>query len=201
MTGRTMGAPYNPGTAASEAADTDTTSDVAAPDIAASDAAASESADDADAISGGEESDVANQPSAPATATAAATATPTPRQPALRWMQWTKAPEALTLHLKRFRATGRSVEKVGTHVPFPLLLNAASFCCGSEDPPKHVDELRVAGSGEGVVYELFGVVEHAGGWPPYGWRRRGRRRGDTGSARAGRRERRAREVWRASACR
>ena len=86
---------------------------------------------------------------------------PTPRQPALRWMQLTQAPHALTLHLKRFRATGRTMEKIGVHVPFPMLLDAQPFCCGGEKPPTHADNLQMSRA-RPVRYELFGVVEHAG---------------------------------------
>ena len=76
-------------------------------------------------------------------------------------MQLTRPPRVLTLHLKRFRAAGRLMEKVGTHVPFPSRFDARPFCCGGEKVPSHIYQLVVEADSP-AHFELFGVVEHAG---------------------------------------
>lgn len=90
-------------------------------------------------------------------------------QPALKWLQVSKMPKALTLHIKRFRSMGRRVNKIDTHVPFPPVLNISPFACAGE-PAKHYSELRADGpaaAGAAAApaegnFQLYGVVEHQG---------------------------------------
>lgn len=87
---------------------------------------------------------------APSDATAGAKADAKPRQPALRYIQLSRVPRVLTLHLKRFRSTGRRVHKLDEHVPFPRLLDLAPFAATSITHPKHMAQLAGGGGGGGA---------------------------------------------------
>ena len=57
-------------------------------------------------------------------------ATPKPPkqgQPALKWIQVSRLPRTLTLHLKRFSSKAQTVAKLDDHVPFPLALDFSPF--------------------------------------------------------------------------
>ena len=91
-------------------------------------------------------------------------------QPALKWLQLKAVPRTLTLHLKRFRATGRKVHKLDDFVPFPPALDLAPFISPGE-PVKHYTELAGARGGGAVaappptadaVLRLYALVEHQG---------------------------------------
>ncbi|XP_064473286.1 ubiquitin carboxyl-terminal hydrolase 16-like isoform X2 [Ornithodoros turicata] len=60
-------------------------------------------------------------------------------------------PRVLTLHLKRFQQNGRALCKVNRHVPFPLNLDLAPYCCQQK-----------LEQGSSTEYTLYGVVEHSG---------------------------------------
>uniref|UniRef100_A0A8B9K8P8 Ubiquitin carboxyl-terminal hydrolase n=1 Tax=Astyanax mexicanus TaxID=7994 RepID=A0A8B9K8P8_ASTMX len=62
-------------------------------------------------------------------------------------------PPVVTLHLKRFHQAGMNLRKVNRHVDFPLILDLAPFCSAS---------CKSLGSGEKVLYSLYGIVEHSG---------------------------------------
>ncbi|TSN21192.1 Ubiquitin carboxyl-terminal hydrolase 45 [Bagarius yarrelli] len=62
-------------------------------------------------------------------------------------------PPVVTLHLKRFHQAGMNLRKVNRHVDFPLHLDLAPFCSAS---------CKSLGSGEQVLYSLYGIVEHSG---------------------------------------
>uniref|UniRef100_A0A8C2AYS5 Ubiquitin carboxyl-terminal hydrolase n=1 Tax=Cyprinus carpio TaxID=7962 RepID=A0A8C2AYS5_CYPCA len=62
-------------------------------------------------------------------------------------------PPVVTLHLKRFHQAGMNLRKVNRHVDFPLLLDLAPFCSAT---------CKNLGSGERVLYSLYGIVEHSG---------------------------------------
>ena len=51
-------------------------------------------------------------------------------QPALKWLQLSSVPRKLTLHLKRFRSTGRRTHKLDEHVPFRALRYRAVYVRG-----------------------------------------------------------------------
>lgn len=59
----------------------------------------------------------------------------------------------VTLHLKRFHQAGMNLRKVNRHVDFPLLIDLAPFCSAT---------CKNLGSGERVLYSLYGIVEHSG---------------------------------------
>uniref|UniRef100_A0A8C4JNT0 Ubiquitin carboxyl-terminal hydrolase n=1 Tax=Dromaius novaehollandiae TaxID=8790 RepID=A0A8C4JNT0_DRONO len=59
------------------------------------------------------------------------------------------APPILTLHLKRFQQVGFNLRKVNRHIKFPEVLDLAPFC-------------SVKCKVSGVLYSLYGVVEHSG---------------------------------------
>ena len=102
---------------------------------------------------------------------------------AIKLLQLTQAPPVLTLHLKRFTAQARSVQKVNTHVAFPLTLtlleqpsgepsavvsvalgepNATSTASSSSSTnPTEWAQLDPA-LARARHFELFGVVEHSG---------------------------------------
>ncbi|XP_047535636.1 ubiquitin carboxyl-terminal hydrolase 16 isoform X1 [Vanessa atalanta] len=62
-------------------------------------------------------------------------------------------PAVLILHLKRFQLGPRCMfRKMSKHVDFPTVLNLAPFCAQ--------EERRARG---GLLYSLYGVVEHSGG--------------------------------------
>ena len=85
-------------------------------------------------------------------------------QPALKWLQVSRRPNALTLHLKRFRtdASGRTVHKLDGHVPFPVVLDMNPFSCG-RGKVKHFEQLGAPSHADGSArYRLYGVVEHQG---------------------------------------
>lgn len=66
-----------------------------------------------------------------------------------------KFPRLLIVHIKRFRFSAISREKLGTDVSFPVLgLDLAAY--GSDDRP-------VGGELCGTVYDLMGVSNHSGG--------------------------------------
>ncbi|XP_056114486.1 ubiquitin carboxyl-terminal hydrolase 45 [Rhinichthys klamathensis goyatoka] len=62
-------------------------------------------------------------------------------------------PPVVTLHLKRFHQAGMNLRKVNRHVDFPLMLDLAPFCSAN---------CKNLGSGERVLYSLYGIVEHSG---------------------------------------
>lgn len=62
-------------------------------------------------------------------------------------------PPVITLHLKRFHQAGMNLRKVNRHVDFPLILDLAPFCSAS---------CKSVAAGEGVLYGLYGIVEHSG---------------------------------------
>ncbi|XP_065154428.1 ubiquitin carboxyl-terminal hydrolase 45 isoform X3 [Paramisgurnus dabryanus] len=62
-------------------------------------------------------------------------------------------PPVVTLHLKRFHQAGMNLRKVNRHVDFPLILDLAPFCSAT---------CKNLGSGERVLYSLYGIVEHSG---------------------------------------
>ena len=76
----------------------------------------------------------------------------------------------LTLHLKRFRATGRRVHKLDAHVAFPLVLDLSPFACGADAPRKNAAELLRAAaaaaaaprSPQRTVLRLYALIEHQG---------------------------------------
>ena len=93
-------------------------------------------------------------------------------EPALKWLQVAQVPSVLTLHLKRFRSTGRRVNKLDEHVPFPASLNLGPFVCAPGKPATQYEQLG-AESGGGLggesssgqaasIMRLYGVVEHEG---------------------------------------
>ena len=73
-------------------------------------------------------------------------------------------PRVLTLHLKRFRTTGRKVHKLYEHVPFPLVLDFSPFACQPGEPVKHYTQLSdgVARPPSAAHLSLYAVVEHQG---------------------------------------
>ena len=86
-------------------------------------------------------------------------------QPALKWVQIARVPRVLTLHLKRFRSTGRRVHKIDEHVPFPALVDLSAFACAepSGEPIKHFSQLGAASRPPSPVrMRLYAVVEHQG---------------------------------------
>ncbi|XP_076837242.1 ubiquitin carboxyl-terminal hydrolase 45 [Brachyhypopomus gauderio] len=62
-------------------------------------------------------------------------------------------PPVVTLHLKRFHQAGMNLRKVNRHVDFPLILDLTPFCSAS---------CKNLGSGDRVLYGLYGIVEHSG---------------------------------------
>lgn len=77
-----------------------------------------------------------------------------PRAAASLQLQVWQAPRVLTLHLKRFQQ-GATLRKVQKHVPFPIELDLAPYCCsrGEDEDTRTSVPTR---------YVLYGVVEHAG---------------------------------------
>ncbi|XP_034459317.1 ubiquitin carboxyl-terminal hydrolase 16 isoform X3 [Hippoglossus hippoglossus] len=73
---------------------------------------------------------------------------------ALKQMLISSPPPVLTLHMKRFKQSGHSISKVNRHVPFPLILDLASFCVVK---CKNVTEGETQ-----ILYSLYGIVEHSG---------------------------------------
>ncbi|XP_060929014.1 ubiquitin carboxyl-terminal hydrolase 16 [Limanda limanda] len=73
---------------------------------------------------------------------------------ALKQMLISSPPPVLTLHMKRFKQSGHSISKVNRHVPFPLILDLASFCVVK---CKNVKEGQTR-----ILYSLYGIVEHSG---------------------------------------
>lgn len=70
-------------------------------------------------------------------------------------LQVWQAPRVLTLHLKRFQQ-GATLRKVQKHVPFPIQLDLAPYCCSREG------EDTATQASVPTSYTLYGVVEHAG---------------------------------------
>nr|XP_014351696.1 PREDICTED: ubiquitin carboxyl-terminal hydrolase 16 isoform X2 [Latimeria chalumnae] len=64
------------------------------------------------------------------------------------------APPVLTLHLKRFQQAGFNLRKVNKYVQFPQQLDVAPFCT--------VKCKNVGEGDKGVLYNLYGIVEHTG---------------------------------------
>uniref|UniRef100_A0A8C5MCQ8 Ubiquitin carboxyl-terminal hydrolase n=1 Tax=Leptobrachium leishanense TaxID=445787 RepID=A0A8C5MCQ8_9ANUR len=63
-------------------------------------------------------------------------------------------PPILTLHLKRFQQNGFNLHKINKHIKFPELIDLAPFCtlkC------KNIRERE-----SGLLYSLYGVIEHSG---------------------------------------
>jgi ubiquitin C-terminal hydrolase len=89
---------------------------------------------------------------------------PKPKQPGLKWLQVNGLPRVLTLHLKRFRTTGRKVHKLYEHMPFPLVLDFSPFACQPGEPVKHYTQLSdgVARPPSAAHLSLYAVVEHQG---------------------------------------
>jgi ubiquitin carboxyl-terminal hydrolase 16/45 len=84
-------------------------------------------------------------------------------QPALKWLQVSRKPNALTLHLKRFRSSGQFVHKLDAHVPFPTTLDLAPFTTSSgRSQATHYTQLQPAPADGSSCYRLYGVVEHQG---------------------------------------
>ena len=84
-------------------------------------------------------------------------------QPALKWLQVSRKPNALTLHLKRFRSSGKAVHKLDAHVPFPTTLDLAPFATSStREQVTHFSQLQPAAADGSSRYRLYGVVEHQG---------------------------------------
>ena len=84
-------------------------------------------------------------------------------QPALKFLQVSRTPCALTLHLKRFRTVGRRVHKLDVHVPFGAYLDLSPFACSMGDSVEHFSEWRgSAGVARASRLRLYGVVEHQG---------------------------------------
>ena len=89
---------------------------------------------------------------------------PKPKQPGLKWLQVHRMPRVLTLHLKRFRTTGRRVHKLDEHVPFPLVLDFSPFACAPGEPVRHFTQLGngVASPPAAAQLRLYALVEHQG---------------------------------------
>ena len=86
-------------------------------------------------------------------------------EPALKWLQLSQVPSVLTLHLKRFRSTGRRVNKLDEHVPFPAVLDLSPFTCAPGKSATHYEQLGeiMAGTSQASSsMRLYGVVEHVG---------------------------------------
>ena len=96
-------------------------------------------------------------------------------QPALKWLQVASVPRALTLHLKRFRSTGRRVHKIDEHVPFPATLDLSALMSPAGKPATHFTAMdsgggKSGGTGGGAAaveaagasMRLYGVIEHEG---------------------------------------
>ena len=85
-------------------------------------------------------------------------------QPALKWIQIQSLPRTLTLHLKRFRSTGRRVHKIDEHVPFPMTLEISPFVCPPGEPKAHFTELDdlTSSSAPSEMLRLYALVEHEG---------------------------------------
>ena len=93
------------------------------------------------------------------------------RTEAIKLLQVTCAPTTLTLHLKRFTATGRAVKKVNTHVSFPMVLHVLEQLAGGEPSPPSSAAARGAGAAgstsTGSNLELpDGALDGAGGEEP-----------------------------------
>uniref|UniRef100_A0A3B3CX51 Ubiquitin carboxyl-terminal hydrolase n=1 Tax=Oryzias melastigma TaxID=30732 RepID=A0A3B3CX51_ORYME len=73
---------------------------------------------------------------------------------ALKQMLISSPPAVLTLHLKRFQQNGYTICKVNRFVHFPLILDLAPYCAA-----KCKDNIVKE---TGVLYSLYGVVEHSG---------------------------------------
>ena len=74
-----------------------------------------------------------------------------------------RKPNALTLHLKRFRSSGQFVHKLDAHVPFPTTLDLAPFTTSSgRSQATHYTQLQPAPADGSSCYRLYGVVEHQG---------------------------------------
>ena len=82
-------------------------------------------------------------------------------QPALKWLQLSSVPRKLTLHLKRFRSTGRRTHKLDEHVPFPARFDIGPFTCAAGAPVKHYSHLS-GGGAPSAGMRLYGVIEHEG---------------------------------------
>ncbi|CAI0436930.1 unnamed protein product [Linum tenue] len=67
-----------------------------------------------------------------------------------------RAPLVTTLHLKRFKTDGHSVEKIGKHIEFPLELDLVPYSSHDQN------------DNEGLKYQLYGVVVHNGFSPTSG---------------------------------
>ncbi|KAF6724849.1 Ubiquitin carboxyl-terminal hydrolase 16 [Oryzias melastigma] len=78
---------------------------------------------------------------------------------ALKQMLISSPPAVLTLHLKRFQQNGYTICKVNRFVHFPLILDLAPYCAA-----KCKDNINDSSNKEetGVLYSLYGVVEHSG---------------------------------------
>lgn len=87
---------------------------------------------------------------------------PVTKCPCSRRQLISRAPECLTLHLKRFQHTARGSSKLGDKVTFPYILNLTQFCSEEgEDTTKPGFKSTFDEDGE-VVYSLYGIVEHSG---------------------------------------
>ncbi|KAF2308824.1 hypothetical protein GH714_021322 [Hevea brasiliensis] len=70
-----------------------------------------------------------------------------------------QAPSVATLHLKRFKTDGSSVEKIGKHVEFPLYLDLKPYTNVSQES----DDSQV-----NLKYQLYATVVHNGSLPTSG---------------------------------
>lgn len=97
-------------------------------------------------------------------AAAVATARKESAQPALKWLQVVRAPEVLTLHIKRFRSRGSGGTKLMTPVPSTLAVDIAPFCSRDDVPPDHACDLGEAQHVPTRKYELCALIEHSGSY-------------------------------------
>ena len=78
----------------------------------------------------------------------------------LQSMSLWRLPDILTFHIKRFNCSARWREKISTKINFPLTgLDMSKWC--DEEPLAHM--AATGDSGETMLYDLIGVVNHLGG--------------------------------------
>uniref|UniRef100_A0A3P9JQN2 Ubiquitin carboxyl-terminal hydrolase 16 n=1 Tax=Oryzias latipes TaxID=8090 RepID=A0A3P9JQN2_ORYLA len=78
---------------------------------------------------------------------------------ALKQMLVSSPPAVLTLHLKRFQQNGYTICKVNRYIHFPLTLDLAPYCAAKCKTNINVSSYK---EDTGVLYSLYGVVEHSG---------------------------------------
>lgn len=87
---------------------------------------------------------------------------PITKCPCSRRQLISRAPECLTLHLKRFQHTARGSSKLGDRVSFPYILNLTKFCSEVEEDVNRPGFKTTFDEDGEVVYSLYGIVEHSG---------------------------------------